>query len=202
MSFNIRGVNSLDKNGKPLVLVDNVEMDINMLDPNDIESVTVLKDAASTAIYGSRAANGIILVKTKSGQKGKPVVSLRYTYGVEQQPQRIPLLNARDYITLSRSNIAKFNQADLTYNGKEDQAKFLSGSFGMSTGNPRNSKNTLEFLDVYLQKYGQGYVSNLLEHEGWQTMADPVTGKQLIFQDNDFQKATFTTGQKHEICMC
>ncbi|MCS2822909.1 SusC/RagA family TonB-linked outer membrane protein [Bacteroides ovatus] len=60
-------------------------------------------------------------------------------------------------------------------------------------------KNTLEFLDVYLQKYGQGYVSNLLEHEGWQTMADPVTGKQLIFQDNDFQKATFTTGQKHEV---
>ncbi len=60
-------------------------------------------------------------------------------------------------------------------------------------------KNTLEFLDVYLQKYGQGYVSNLLEHEGWQNMADPVTGKQLIFQDNDFQKATFTTGQKHEV---
>ena len=64
-------------------------------------------------------------VKSKAGQKGKPTVSLRYTYGVEQQPQRIPLLNARDYITLSRSNIAKFNQADLTYNGKEDQAKFL-----------------------------------------------------------------------------
>ena len=169
------------------------------MNPADIESIEVLKDAASTAIYGSRAANGIILVKTKAGQKGKPTVSLRYTYGVEQQPQRIPLLNARDYITLSRSNIAKFNQADLTYNGKEDQAKFLSGSFGMSTGNPRNSKNTLEFLDVYLQKYGQGYVSNLLEHEGWQTMADPVTGKQLIFQDNDFQKATFTTGQKHEV---
>lgn len=42
-------------------------------------------------------------------------------------------------------------------------------------------------------------MSNLLEHEGWQTMADPVTGKQLIFQDNDFQKATFTTGQKHEV---
>jgi TonB-dependent SusC/RagA subfamily outer membrane receptor len=104
------------------------------MNPADIESIEVLKDAASTAIYGSRAANGIILVKTKSGQKGKPVVSLRYTYGVEQQPQRIPLLNARDYITLSRSNIAKFNQADLTYNGKEDQAKFLSGSFGMSTG--------------------------------------------------------------------
>ncbi len=67
MSFNIRGVNSLDKNGKPLVLVDNVEMDINMLDPNDIESVTVLKDAASSAIYGARAAFGVILITTKKG---------------------------------------------------------------------------------------------------------------------------------------
>ena len=67
MSFNIRGVNSLDKNGKPLVLVDNVEMDINMLDPNDIDSVTVLKDAASSAIYGARAAFGVILITTKKG---------------------------------------------------------------------------------------------------------------------------------------
>lgn len=67
MSFNIRGVNSLDKNGKPLVLVDNVEMDINMLDPNDIESVTVLKDAVSSAIYGARAAFGVILITTKKG---------------------------------------------------------------------------------------------------------------------------------------
>ena len=184
MNVNIRGTGTIGKgsSASPLILIDGMEGNMNNLNPEDIENISVLKDAASTAIYGSRAANGIILVKTKAGQKGKPTVSLRYTYGVEQQPQRIPLLNARDYITLSRSNIAKFNQADLTYNGKEDQAKFLSGSFGMSTGNPRNSKNTLEFLDVYLQKYGQGYVSNLLEHEGWQTMADPVTG-----------------GQKHEV---
>ena len=66
MSFNIRGVNSINA-GSPLVLVDNVEMDINMLDPNDIESITVLKDAASSAIYGARAAFGVILVTTKKG---------------------------------------------------------------------------------------------------------------------------------------
>lgn len=69
MSFNIRGTNNLDGNGKPLVLVDNVEMDINMLDPNDIESVTVLKDAASSAIYGARAAFGVILITTKKGSE-------------------------------------------------------------------------------------------------------------------------------------
>ncbi len=68
LSFNIRGVNSINE-GSPLVLVDNVEMDINMLDPNDIESVSVLKDAASSAIYGARAAFGVILVTTKKGAK-------------------------------------------------------------------------------------------------------------------------------------
>ncbi len=68
MSFNVRGVNSINS-GSPLVLVDNVEMDINMLDPNDIESVTVLKDAASSAIYGARAAFGVILVTTKKGEE-------------------------------------------------------------------------------------------------------------------------------------
>ena len=68
MSFNIRGVNSINE-GAPLVLVDNVEMDINMLDPNDIESISVLKDAASSAIYGARAAFGVILVTTKKGMK-------------------------------------------------------------------------------------------------------------------------------------
>lgn len=68
MSFNVRGVNSINS-GSPLVLVDNVEMDINMLDPNDIESVTVLKDAASSAIYGARAAFGVILVTTKKGDE-------------------------------------------------------------------------------------------------------------------------------------
>ena len=76
MSFNVRGVNSINE-GNPLVLVDNVEMDINMLDPNDIESVTVLKDAASSAIYGARAAFGVILITTKKSDKS--VFHINYT---------------------------------------------------------------------------------------------------------------------------
>ena len=200
----IRGGSSTSPEGDtPLIIVDGQISQsfraITDMNPADIENITILKDAASTAIYGSKAANGIILVTTKSGKKGKAKVNFRYTFGVESQPQRLPLLNAKEYIWLTRSNIAKFDRAELTYNGKEDQAKFLSGSFGMSTGNLRNSRNTLEFIDVYLENYGQDYVRNLLENEGWQTMADPVTGKQLIFQDNDFQKATFQTGYKHEV---
>lgn len=77
MSFNIRGTNSIN-GGNPLVLVDNVEMDINMLNPEDIESVTVLKDAAASAIYGARAAFGVILVTTKKGSTDSSV-SINYS---------------------------------------------------------------------------------------------------------------------------
>lgn len=68
MSYNIRGTTSINGGG-PLVLVNNVPMDINMIDPQDIESVSILKDAASAAIYGARAAFGVILITTKQGKK-------------------------------------------------------------------------------------------------------------------------------------
>jgi len=77
MSFNIRGTNRLNIDqygeGSPLVLVDNVPMDINMISPSDIETVTVLKDAASAAIYGARAAFGVILITTKQADKEQKV---------------------------------------------------------------------------------------------------------------------------------
>ena len=68
LTYNIRGTTSIN-GGKPLVLVNNVPMDINMIDPQDIESVSILKDAASAAIYGARAAFGVILITTKQGKK-------------------------------------------------------------------------------------------------------------------------------------
>lgn len=77
MTFNIRGTNRINIDaygeGEPLILVDNVPMDINMISPGDIETVTVLKDAASAAIYGARAAFGVILITTKQANKEQPV---------------------------------------------------------------------------------------------------------------------------------
>ena len=67
-----------------MVLVDGIEWSMDNVNPNDIESISVLKDAASTAIYGTRAANGVILITTKSG-KGKPQISYSYS-GVVQMP--------------------------------------------------------------------------------------------------------------------
>ena len=71
--INIRGIGSLNGSSAPLILVDNIETsDLSIINPNDIESVSVLKDAASTSIYGARAAFGVVLIKTKSGKKNQP----------------------------------------------------------------------------------------------------------------------------------
>jgi len=191
----IRGGSSTSpQDDAPLIIVDGivgVMRNISDLNPDDIESLQVLKDAASTAIYGARAANGIIIVKTKSGRAGKPVVNFRYTHGIEEQGKKHPFTSAKDYIYISRKNIHDYNTTNPDF--------FLTGGrYGMSTGNPRNSRNTLEFLDTYVQNYGQGYVDQLLNKEGWQTMEDPVTGKQLIFKETNYQDVTFQTAYKHE----
>ncbi len=74
-SINIRGVNSISSNGGPLVLIDGVEGTVDSVNPNDIESISVLKDASAAAVYGARAAYGVILITTKSGSDGKAHVS-------------------------------------------------------------------------------------------------------------------------------
>lgn len=81
--FNIRGFESIN-GGSPLILVDGVPMDVEKINPNDVESVSVLKDASSAAIYGARAAFGVILVKTKQGEKGKNKI----TFSTQQTMQK------------------------------------------------------------------------------------------------------------------
>lgn len=85
----IRGIGSINSNSDPLVLVDGIEMDINQVDPNTVASVSVLKDAASASIYGSRASNGVILITTKRGEEGK--VTTTYSgYVTMQRPTNMP----------------------------------------------------------------------------------------------------------------
>ena len=98
-SFNIRGTLSIN-GGSPLVLIDNVEGDINSLNPDDIESVSVLKDAASSAIYGARAAGGVILVTTKR-PKSDATFKLNYSFsqGWENTLTRPVQASLSDYIS-------------------------------------------------------------------------------------------------------
>ncbi|UII25428.1 TonB-dependent receptor [Fulvivirga maritima] len=98
-SIRIRGIGTFNDNA-PLVLVDGVQYNINDIDPNDIESMSVLKDAAAASIYGVRAANGVILIKTKRGDKGAPKVSYNNYFGW-QRPTTLPdFVGAQTYMQL------------------------------------------------------------------------------------------------------
>ncbi|MBI9057356.1 MAG: TonB-dependent receptor [Labilibaculum sp.] len=109
----IRGKGT-QNNSDPLVLVDGVEREWSRIDPNDIASMTVLKDAASTAIYGARAANGVILVTTKRGKEGKPTVNYNASYGFQKPTKILDYLNSYDYARYSNQAFTNANDGDAT----------------------------------------------------------------------------------------
>lgn len=98
----IRGIATFGSNSaSPLVLVDGVERDFNNIDPEDVESFTILKDASSTAVYGVRGANGVVLIKTKTGKIGKPQVFVDYNEGVNTFTKRPEMLDGLNYMKLA-----------------------------------------------------------------------------------------------------
>ena len=96
----IRGISTLNTmNAKPLYLVDGVERSFFQIDPNEVENITILKDASSTAVFGVRGANGVIIVTTKRGKEGKAKINASFSYGI-QTPTRMPeFVNSYDYAT-------------------------------------------------------------------------------------------------------
>jgi TonB-linked SusC/RagA family outer membrane protein len=109
-SFNIRGTTSIGQGGSALVLIDGVEGDPALLNPNDIASVSVLKDAASSAIYGARGSFGVVLITTKQPQKGKTTVSYSGNFSV-QTPTAIP-----DNVTDGYEYAVHFREAYYAWN--------------------------------------------------------------------------------------
>lgn len=109
-TFNIRGTTNLSGGG-PLILVDGIEMDPNLINPQDVKDVTVLKDAASASIYGARAAFGVILITTKTGfVTQKPVVSLSANYSINVPTVHADYMNSMEYTQW-------MNDANTTSNG-------------------------------------------------------------------------------------
>jgi TonB-linked SusC/RagA family outer membrane protein len=99
MKVSIRGLGTVG-NASPLYLIDGVGGDISTLNPADIESIDVLKDAASAAIYGAQAANGVVLITTKSGKEGKAQIAFDAYYGIQNVARKADMLNAQEYMTI------------------------------------------------------------------------------------------------------
>lgn len=199
----IRGGSTNPAGDTPLFVIDGVIRDnMSGINQEDIESMQVLKDAASSAIYGARGANGIILITTKQGKTGKATVSASYRLGVETMRKHYPFSNARDYLYASRLAGARgINDANV-------KGRLEGGAYPYSTGNINYRKGelvgygysrfTTEYLDALIDNMGREYVDDLLNRQGYETMKDPYSGKELIFKDNNYQKEIlFQTGLTH-----
>src|SRR5690606_29216431 len=116
-AVSIRGISTL-QNAAPLVIVDGMEQSLSDIDPNQIKSMTVLKDAASAAMYGSRGANGVIVIETERGTTGQFKVSV-HSWAAVQDPIDMPtLVNAANYMRLN--NEAKKMQGQSLLYSDED----------------------------------------------------------------------------------
>lgn len=108
-TIRIRGGNSITGGNNALIVIDGFQGgDLSSVNPNEIASIEVLKDASATAIYGSRGANGVILVTTRSGKKGAPVIDYSYNFGIQNIAKKIDIMNAGDYAR--KSNAYKATQ--------------------------------------------------------------------------------------------
>ena len=130
-SFNIRGRTSIGQGGSALVLIDGVEGNASLLNPNDIESVSVLKDAASSAIYGSRAPYGVVLITTKNAKKGTATVSYQTNLSFER-PTAMPDVVSDGYVWAEH-----FYKAWYNYKGS----------------NPTAINKTMDFTTAWLDEY-------------------------------------------------
>lgn len=105
----IRGI-STPNSSNPLILVDGVERSFNDIDPEDIESLTILKDASATAVYGVRGANGVVLIKTKPGKVGKPTVSADYYETMTRFTRRADLIDGVTYMNVVNEALTNSGQ--------------------------------------------------------------------------------------------
>lgn len=185
-TIRVRGSGSITASSTPLYVVDGYplgEQNLNAINPNDIESIEVLKDASAAAIYGSRAANGVVLVTTKSGKAGKVSVSLDAYVGFQNVTKTLDLMNAQEFIEFSRES---FNN------------HYLDKVPGASPSDPlemRPSGNRYRYPAFYDDA---AYVASLGEGTDWQDeiyRTAPMQNYQLtVTGGDDKTKYMFSAG--------
>ncbi|MGB4398013.1 MAG: SusC/RagA family TonB-linked outer membrane protein, partial [Daejeonella sp.] len=165
-SYNIRGATSIGQGGSALVLIDGVEGDPSLLNPNDVETVTMLKDAAASSIYGARAVFGVVLITTKKPQGGRTSVNYSNNFASKSPVER------PDFVTDGYTWAQMFTDAFI--NG--------DGSF------PQNANKTQKWSPAYLAEFkrraesGQPY--NTVE-------IDPITKEYIYYSSTDYYKELY-----------
>ncbi len=224
-SIKVRGASSINAGTTPLYVIDGIPLEdntvrsgdgassssnmdfnrnpLNNINPNDIESIEVLKDASSAAIYGSRGANGVVIITTKQGKAGKTKVDASYEFGVSQVNRRIETMDAKEWMefeTAARNNT---------------WATILKGNPNAVRGN--NTKIPVEFSDpVWLERIGNGtdwqdvlfrtaYSHNvqLSASGGNEKTQFMVSGGYLnsegVVDQNEYDRITLRSNLKHKV---
>lgn len=184
-AINIRGIGSITNSSSPLIIVDGVEgVSMNDVDPNVIESITVLKDAASTAVYGVRGTNGVILIKTKRGQAGKTSVSFN-SFVSKQTPTNFPeLVSSIDHMIL-------FNEFRTNAGGAP---QFSQADIDRYRNTPADNLNVFDtdWKDLIFQNSGLMQNHNLIVNGGSEKVSFLASGTYLnqqgIVTNNSFRK--------------
>lgn len=173
--FNIRGATSIGQGGNALVLIDGVEGDPSLINPNDIASVSVLKDASSAAIYGARGAFGVVLITTKTPTRGR--TSINYTTNQSiKEPTTLPDFENDAYI------FAKM---------------FAESTVAWENTFPQAVNKTLKFSQAYLAELERRQGKGLPEVE-----VDPVTGEYVYYASTDWFKELYkdnTRASEHNL---
>lgn len=163
--FNIRGATSIGQGGNALVLIDGVEGDPGVINPNDIATVSILKDAASAAIYGARGAFGVVLITTKNPAKGKTSITYTTNYSIKK-PTEVPDFENDAYI------FAK---------------NFAESTVAWENTFPQAVNKTLKFSQAYLAELERrSHLTGLPEVE-----VDPVTGEYVYYASTDWYKQLY-----------
>ena len=165
-SYNIRGTTSIGQGGNALILIDGFEGDPSLLNPNDVETVSILKDAASAAIYGARGVFGVVLITTKKGLKGRTNVTYSSNYALKSPVTR------PDFVT------------DGYLWSKMFAAAFLNGDGAF----PQNANKTQKFSQAYLDEFKRRSESG----QPYKTVEiDPVTGEYTYYGSEDYYAALY-----------
>lgn len=183
-SIQIRGTGSINASSAPLYVVDGIPFDgtLSSINPNDIESLTVLKDASASALYGARAANGVVMITTKRGQEGRAVVNLRAQVGLQSRSlKRYDMVSQNEFVELTWEALKNSYQINGGYSEASAKAlasSNLSGSLGGEFYNPYKNYTWDNIIDPETGKMHSDAVSAW--NEDWM---DILTNDKAIRQE-------------------
>ncbi len=184
-TIRVRGTGSISADSQPLVVVDGFPGTLTLADinPSDVKSIEILKDAASAAIYGSRAANGVILVTTKSGQAEKARYSVKLYQGVKWAYQLHDMLTATDYLRLQEFEASVGGPA---VKGQDRAAAWLESNLGSTDWQREGLRDAASITNIQFSVSGGKKDVRYYTSAGW-------TRDQGIMLQNELQKVTFRT---------